>query len=105
MGNKNAGVFRKFIVKRTDGRDGPGQKHHGCAYFVLDLSHDRFAVAAIEAYANVCKTDYPSLSRDLKAWVAYKRRGPAKCKCGARGIADCRCVGPLPPMWMVRMGG
>ena len=59
------GVYEKFRVERTDGRSEPGEKHHGCAYFVLDLDHDPHAVAALEAYAESCRLDYPALSRDV----------------------------------------
>lgn len=41
MGDKNKGLYGKFAVQRMDGSDQPGGKHHGCEYFVLDLSHDK----------------------------------------------------------------
>lgn len=59
------GLYRKYEVNRTDGRDGPGEKHHGCAYFVLDLDHDPHALPALVAYAKSCHTEYPELRRDL----------------------------------------
>lgn len=59
------GLYNKFSVIRTDGRSAVGEKHHGCRYFVLDLSHDKFAYKALAAYANVCFDEYPQLSDDL----------------------------------------
>jgi hypothetical protein len=61
------GLFNKFIVMRTDGKDAPGEKHHGCAYFVLDLDHDRHAPAAMRSYASVCSETHPALAADLVA--------------------------------------
>lgn len=61
------GLFNKFIVMRTDGKDAPGEKHHGCAYFVLDLDHDRHAAAAMRAYAAACIETHPALAADLLA--------------------------------------
>jgi len=52
-------------VTRADGRSEEGKKHYGCEYFVLDLTHDPFAMAAIEQYALACKAEYPKLSEDL----------------------------------------
>jgi hypothetical protein len=65
MADKNRGIYRKFEVVRTDGRSAPGEKHHGCRYFVIDVDHDEFAKAAIEAYAKACKKKYPALAKDL----------------------------------------
>jgi hypothetical protein len=84
MGDKTKGLIDKFIVKRRDGRDAPGEKHDGCEYFVLDLTHDIFAIPAIEAYIISCKEEYPFLAGDLLAKIgeASKRLGeiPA-CNC------------------------
>ena len=60
------GVYKKFIIERTDGRSGPGQKHEHCRYFVLDLDHDPFAFAALMAYAEECYDDHPNLASDLR---------------------------------------
>ncbi|KKM21830.1 hypothetical protein LCGC14_1631450 [marine sediment metagenome] len=27
------GLYEKFAVRRTDGRDQPGERHDGCEYF------------------------------------------------------------------------
>lgn len=66
MDKKSIGLYEKFKVERTDGSSAPGGKHDGCAYFVLDLTHDRHATPAIEAYAASCEADYPFLARDLR---------------------------------------
>lgn len=68
------GIYNKFIVKRVDNNDGPGDKHERCQYFVLDLTHDPHATIAILAYAESAKHQYPVLSQDLVglAAVAYK---------------------------------
>jgi hypothetical protein len=67
MGDRDRGLYRKFEIRRADGSSEPGKKHAGCEYFVLDLNHDKFAIPAIQAYAEACEDEYPSLSRDLKA--------------------------------------
>ncbi|HBT32008.1 MAG TPA: hypothetical protein DEB15_03800 [Pusillimonas sp.] len=65
------GLFRKFDVRRTDGSDHPGGKHHGCRYFVLDIDHDPYAQAALSAYAGVCEQSHPELAADLRdKWSA-----------------------------------
>ena len=71
MSNKNKGIYKKFHVTRTDGKSELGEKHHDCAYFVLDVNCDPFAVPALRAYAEACKEEYPRLSADLLAWC-YK---------------------------------
>ena len=67
---RTTGLYHKFNVRRTDGTSEPGQKHDGCEYFVLDLTHDPHAAAALRAYADSCEADYPLLARHLraKAW-------------------------------------
>ena len=67
----NRGIFRKFIVKRTDGQDAPGMKHCACRYFVLDLDHDPHANAALEAYTESCKEDRPQLAAELREVLRY----------------------------------
>ena len=69
MGDPTRGLYRKFNVTRTDGQSGVGKKHDGCYYFVLDCTHDKFAEAALRAYANACKTEYPLLAADLAAML------------------------------------
>jgi len=65
MGEKNKGIYNKFDIRRTDGKSEPGQKHENCRYFVLDLDHDKFAAAALRAYAIACAKEHPKLSEDL----------------------------------------
>ena len=69
------GIYNKFTVTRTDGTDAPGEKHDGCDYFVIDVTHDRHAAAALLAYAHSCADEKPELARDLHALrVASARR-------------------------------
>lgn len=60
------GVYEKFRVERTDGRSAPGEKHHGCTYFVLDVDHDPYARPALKAYADSCESAFPALAADLR---------------------------------------
>ena len=59
------GLYQKYSVNRTDGRDRAGDKHDGCEYYVLDLSHDPYAYRAIVAYARACALTHPQLCDDL----------------------------------------
>lgn len=68
------GLFQKFIVTRTDGSSGPGGKHEGCEYFVLDIDHDPLHKPALEAYANACESTHPQLADDLR--TRYRLRVP-----------------------------
>ena len=61
------GIYAKFTVTRTDGSHVRGGKHDNCDYFVLDLTHDPFAIPAIKAYADACRGEYPVLAKDLDA--------------------------------------
>jgi len=61
------GIFEKFTLRRNDGSDAPGGKHHGCSYFVLDLDHDQHAAAAMRAYAASCHATHPQLAVDIEA--------------------------------------
>lgn len=82
MGDPTRGLYAKFHVSRNDGTSGPGEKHYGCEYFVLDLTHDPFAIPALAAYAEACRAEYPLLARDLDAAVVaprlYGRTGTEK---------------------------
>ena len=60
------GLFRKFVVRRTDNSDAPDGKHYGCRYFVLDVDHDKHAAAALTTYAADCETTHPELAKDLR---------------------------------------
>lgn len=59
------GLFRKFVVRRVDGSDGPGGKHEGCEYFVLDVDHDPHARDALAAYAASVRATHPALALDM----------------------------------------
>ncbi len=69
MGKQNTtvavGLYQKYRISRTDGGSRKGKKHHGCRYFVIDLTHDKFAKSAIKAYARACRKEYPELAKDL----------------------------------------
>lgn len=66
MGDKTKGLYRKFTVIRNDGSSNLGGKHEHCEYFVLDMTHDAHARAAIRAYAESCEAEYPLLADDLR---------------------------------------
>lgn len=66
---KERGLYQKIKIERTDGKSAPGEKHHNCAYFALDLDHDKFALPAIKAYAEACKDEFPALAADLWEWI------------------------------------
>ena len=69
--DKQRGLYNKFLVEREDGSSDVGEKHFGCDYFVLDLTHDRHAIAALFAYADSCQTEYPLLAQDLRAKAVH----------------------------------
>jgi len=66
MSDKNKGIYHKFDVIRTDGKSEVNQKHYRCDYFVIDIVHDKYASAALYAYANECEKEYPLLANDLR---------------------------------------
>jgi DNA-binding transcriptional MerR regulator len=70
------GLYGKFKVERTDGKSAPGEKHHGCDYFVLDLTHDPYAKAALRTYARECGDEYPALANDLMRKTRLGRSVP-----------------------------
>jgi hypothetical protein len=70
---RQMGLYAKFRVERTDGTSAEGQKHDGCEYFVLDITHDKFALAALAAYEEACRTECPALAADLRA-MRYARQ-------------------------------
>ena len=76
----DVGIYRKFVVSRTDGSSCVGGKHETCAYFVLDWQHDPFAVPAARAYADACEATYPALAADL--------RREANRHCTRRGLEE-----------------
>lgn len=68
------GLFRKFIVTRTDGSSEPGGKHEHCEYFVLDVDHDPHAAAALAAYADAVERTHPELAADMRQRYALAQR-------------------------------
>jgi hypothetical protein len=74
MDKKKMGLYQKFIVRRTDGRDAPGCKHAKCRYFVLDLTHDPFAIPALYSYKTACAGKYPKLHDDLDAYLLARAK-------------------------------
>jgi hypothetical protein len=70
MGDPSRGIYHKFNVTRVDGTSARGRKHDGCFHFVLDLDHDPHAKAALKAYADSCRADYPKLAADLDVNIA-----------------------------------
>lgn len=98
--SEEQGVFRKFVVRRVDGSDQPGGRHHGCEYFVLDVVHDQHAKAALAAYAESCKDSHPALSKDMKeryelhghgiieaVQIEYYKRGWKECEATKRELS------------------
>jgi len=59
------GLYEKYKVERTDGRDAPGGDKANARYFVLDLANDPYAISAMICYANNAKFDHPELAKDL----------------------------------------
>jgi len=73
MSDPSRGLYCKYRVERTDGTSNPGGKHHGCEYFVLDVSCDPHAVSALNGYIQSCEASYPLLARDLKQMLIRTR--------------------------------
>lgn len=59
------GLYRKFDVRRVDGRDAPGGDREGAEYIVLDLTYDEHARTAALAYASAIQPDYPNVAADI----------------------------------------
>lgn len=84
-------IHRKYVVTRTDGSSGPGGKHEDCAYFVLDLECDAFAIPALKAYAKACRKEQPALASDIDHIIES-----AVIPCGCREAA---CPHSLSQSW------
>ncbi len=67
--DRKRGLYGKFRVERVNQSDKHGDQ---CFYFVLDLTHDAYAEAAVLAYAAACQEDYPLLARDLRKALLEK---------------------------------
>jgi len=68
--DREKGLYGKFNVHRNDGRDAPGGDKAGAHYYVLDLTHDPFALPALAVYAYMCRNAFPPLAADLWAYLA-----------------------------------
>jgi hypothetical protein len=66
------GLYQKYQVKRLND---PNRKHDNCQYFVLDLTHDPYAIPALAAYAEACEAQYANLAKDLREIIASKSMG------------------------------
>lgn len=69
VSKREAGIYNKFYIERTDGSSACGGKHENCFNFVLDCTHDPHALKALQTYAESCRIDYPFLARDLDCIV------------------------------------
>lgn len=66
-GEQHVGLYQKYKpLERMDGSSDPGKKHDGCRYFPLDMTHDRFARPALQAYADACEMTHPVLAKELR---------------------------------------
>lgn len=89
--NRAQGVYRKFDVRRTDGSSEPGGKHHGCEHFVLDVTHDPHARAALAAYAAAVEATHPTLAADMRdryGLAAAAQPSPARMREALERIAQ-----------------
>ena len=68
--DEERGLYRKYHVKKLND---PTGKHDKCFHFVLDLTHDPYAISAIRAYADACRGKYPLLARDLDTFQRSKK--------------------------------
>lgn len=59
------GLYAKFHVFRTDGKDAPGGPKAGAEYLVLDITHDPYAIPAARAYAEACSVTHKELAADI----------------------------------------
>ena len=76
--DRGRGLYDKYEVRRRDGSSSPGGEHERCCYYVLDLDHDQYALAALATYAESCSRQYPLLARDLRNILrlrGFRRRG------------------------------
>lgn len=69
MRDSKRGLYGKYFVERTDGSSAEGGKHHDCEYFILDLHHDKHAIAALRGYILSCRKEFPLLADDLSGKV------------------------------------
>lgn len=70
LSNREQGLYDKYYVRRRDLSDRPGGKHDNCQYFVLDLTHDPYALETAHYYSKACEGTHPLLAKDLKRKVS-----------------------------------
>lgn len=71
--DEERGLYRKYYVRRLND---PTGKHKNCFYFVLDMTHDPYAIPAAQAYANACRGRYPILAKELESFRPFKASKP-----------------------------
>lgn len=71
VGDEQKGLYGKYSVQRVND---PTSKHADCKYFVLDLTHDRFARLAALYYADECAAEFPQLASDLRSLAETEHR-------------------------------
>lgn len=64
MSDDKNGLYGKYTVTRSDN----SPKHKDCNYFVIDITHDKHAKAALLAYAESCEDSNPALSSDIRIY-------------------------------------
>ena len=95
--DRGRGLYKKFLPpERVDGESAPGGNHDGCDYFILDLTHDDFAIPAMHAYALACAKTYPRLSEDLMQKVKEAHLGRALTRSDWGRDRDTRGSAPPP---------
>jgi hypothetical protein len=67
--DRSRGLYNKYTVTRL--HDGSG-KHRECDFFVLDITHDPYALIALAAYAEACRPTHPLLAADLGHEIALE---------------------------------
>jgi hypothetical protein len=67
-------LINKYSVFRNDAQDKPGLKHADCELFVLDVTHDPYAVPALARYIEVCSETHPVLALDLRKMIDRARQ-------------------------------
>lgn len=63
------GRYRKFEVRRVDGRDQPGGDRAGAEYMVLDLTYCPYARAAGLFYADKMAVEYPTAAAEFREMI------------------------------------
>jgi len=66
---ENRGFYKKYEVRRIDFK--PGREDS--QYFVLDVTHDPYAIPALQAYRDALPEDWHALRNDLDRLIAGQR--------------------------------